>query len=190
MNTAVLFSSFSLIFLAELGDKTQITAMALATRHPWKRVFLGLAAAFLILNLGAVAVGKLLFTYVPPLWVNLSSGALFTYFGVKTLFFSEAEEEDDTPEGKAGNPVFIAFSMILLAELGDKTQIATATAAAQQSSPVEVFIGSTLALWSVSLLGILLGTQITKVLPMSWVHRCAGALFLAFGALAFYKATL
>jgi Ca2+/H+ antiporter, TMEM165/GDT1 family len=188
VNASVLLSTFGLIFLAELGDKTQLAAMALATRYPWKKIFLGVAAAFVLLNLGAVAVGKVLFTVLPPVWVKVASGALFTFFGVKTLLASRDEATADAPPEGAGRPLLTAFTMILLAELGDKTQLATAGLAAQQNAPFEVFAGSTAALWAVTALGILLGSQLTRFVPLHWVQRSAGCLFLLFGAAAFYQA--
>lgn len=186
LETATLVSTYGLIFLAELGDKTQLTAMALATKYPWRRIFLGIALAFALLNVGAVAVGRALFALVPPFWVALGSGALFLYFGVKTLLDRSHEEEDETV--RRGNPVAVAFSMIFLAELGDKTQLATAGLAAQHDAPLEVFLGSTLSLWSVSLLGIFLGAQLTRYVPLKVIHRVAGCLFLVFGALALRQA--
>jgi putative Ca2+/H+ antiporter (TMEM165/GDT1 family) len=57
MTDSVFWTTFALIFVAELGDKTQLTAMALALRYPWKRIFVGIALAFVVLNLAAVAVG-------------------------------------------------------------------------------------------------------------------------------------
>jgi putative Ca2+/H+ antiporter (TMEM165/GDT1 family) len=189
VNLGILASTFGLIFLAELGDKTQLTAMALATRYPWRRVFLGAAAAFLVLNALAVGAGRVLFELVPPFWIRLVSAALFLYFGVATL---RAREEDEEREGGAARPrrgpAFTAFTMIGLAELGDKTQLATATLAAQHASPLEVFAGATLALWTVSLLGVLVGTQLLRFLPLRTVHRIAGVLFLAFGAVLAYQA--
>jgi len=73
VNTTVFSSTFGIIFLAELGDKTQLTAMALAARYPWRKVFIGLAAAFALLNLAAVLVGSLLFTILPLFWIKLVS---------------------------------------------------------------------------------------------------------------------
>lgn len=76
------------------------------------------------------------------------------------------------------------FGLIFLAELGDKTQL-TASQAAQHSSSLigmgSVFVASTLALWSVSLIGIFAGKQLVKVIPVCWIHRTAGIMFLVFG---------
>ena len=186
MNFTVLFSTFGLIFLAELGDKTQLAAMALATRYPWKRIFLGIAGAFFLLNLVAVLVGKALFAYVPPIWVQTLSGCLFLFFGVKTFLDTDGGAGEAVAEKKS--PLLASFTMILFAELGDKTQLATAGLAAQHDAALEVFLGSTLSLWLVSLLGILVGKKLTEHVPMKWIHRLAGCLFLVFGVLALREA--
>jgi Ca2+/H+ antiporter, TMEM165/GDT1 family len=178
---AEMIAAFGVVFLAEIGDKTQLTAMALATRYPWKRVFLGIAAAFALLNLGAVLVGKVLYAFLPIFWVKLASALLFLFFGVAALMAKEegGGEEEDV---KGKNPIATAFVMIFLAELGDKTQLVTTSLAAQSRSLVGVFCGSTLALWSVSLLGIFCGKQLGKRLTIAHVHRASGILFLVFAA--------
>ena len=183
MNTTIFITTFGVIFLAELGDKTQLTAMALALRFPWQRIFVGIAAAFALLNLGAVLVGHLLHSAFSGhlIWIKLISAGLFLFFGVTTLMHSNADEHDDGVKIKAADAVRTAFLMILFAEVGDKTQLVTASLAAQYASPLAVFAGSTLALWSVSLLGIFLGRQLVRYVPLRYIHRCAGALFLLFG---------
>jgi len=191
VDLSVFLTTFGIIFLAELGDKTQLTAMALATRYPWRKVFIGLAAAFALLNLAAVLVGKLLFAFLPIFWIKLVSGGLFLVFGISTLRngrFDEAEEEAEEGKLKARGPVVTAFLMILLAELGDKTQLVTASLAAQHDAPLAVFFGSTLALWLVSLLGMFVGRQLTRYIPLPWIHRGAGGLFLLFGAVILWQA--
>ncbi len=187
MDLSVFISTFGIIFLAELGDKTQLTAMALALRFPWKKIFIGIAAAFALLNLGAVLVGKLLFTLLPLFWIQLVSGGLFLYFGIATLRTSPESDEDDV-KVKAAGAIRTAFLMILLAELGDKTQLVTASLAAQHASALTVFLASTLALWTVSLLGIFLGKQLVRVIPLRYIHRAAGCLFLLFGVGIIYQA--
>lgn len=191
MSSTVFLTTFGIIFLAELGDKTQLTAMALAARYPWRKVFLGLAGAFALLNLAAVAVGGLLFTILPLFWIRLMSGALFLFFGVttlRTIGSEEAEEEEGERRPGRRGAVVTSFLMILLAELGDKTQLVTASLAAQHDSSLAVFTGSTLALWSVSLLGIFAGRQLTRFMPLSTLQKGAGFLFLAFGAVILFQA--
>lgn len=192
MDKAAFISTFGLIFLAELGDKTQLTAMALALRFPWQRIFVGIAAAFVVLNLAAVLVGKVLFLLLPIFWVTLVSALLFFYFGYSTLRHAgdDSGDGDDHPR-TAATAARTAFIMIFLAELGDKTQLVTASQAAQHaeslSGVVAVFVSSTLALWTVSLLGIFAGKQLVRYVPVRWIHRSAGLIFLMFGLIALWK---
>jgi putative Ca2+/H+ antiporter (TMEM165/GDT1 family) len=192
MEQTIFLSTFGLIFLAELGDKTQLTAMALALRYPWQRIFVGIAAAFVILNLAAVIVGKVLFLLLPIFWVTLVSALLFLYFGYSTLRYSyKREEGEDGPPRTAATAARTAFIMIFMAELGDKTQLVTASQAAQYSDSLRgmgmVFLSSTLALWCVSLLGIFAGKQLVRFIPLYWIHRSAGLMFLVFGVAALWK---
>lgn len=189
MDFNVFITTFGIIFLAELGDKTQLTAMALAVRFPWKKTFIGIAAAFALLNIGAVALGKLLFALLPLFWIMMASAGLFLFFGIATLRGGGAEEDAESNNQLTGRGALAtSFLMILMAELGDKTQLVTASLAAQHDAPVAVFAGSTLALWSVSLLGIFAGRQLTRFVPLSYIHRAAGLLFIIFGAAILFQA--
>ncbi len=187
----IFYSTFGLIFLAELGDKTQLTAMALALRYPWQRIFVGIAAAFALLNIAAVLVGRVLFILLPVFWVTLVSALLFLYFGVTTLRHAP-DDDDDGPPPTAASAARTAFIMIFMAELGDKTQLVTASQAARHSADLGgmgmVFLSSTLALWAVSLVGIFAGKQLVRFIPLRWIHRAAGGMFLVFGGAALWKA--
>lgn len=185
MDFPVFLTTFGLIFIAELGDKTQLTAMTLSVQYPWRKVFLGIAAAFVLLNLAAVAVGQILFSLVPMAVIQGVSGILFCLFGVLTLRNSGKMSEGR--EVSLRTPMLTAFVLILLTELGDKTQIVTAALAAQYHSFLSVLVGSTLALWAVSLLGIFLGQGLVRIVPMKTIHRAAGVLFLVLGAGMFLK---
>ncbi|HEX3142773.1 MAG TPA: TMEM165/GDT1 family protein [Pyrinomonadaceae bacterium] len=79
--------------------------------------------------------------------------------------------------------LFTTFGIIFLAELGDKTQIAAMTMAAQKKRPWEVFVGASLALAAVSAIGVLVGTALGQYLPIEWIKRVAGAAFIVIGFL-------
>jgi putative Ca2+/H+ antiporter (TMEM165/GDT1 family) len=191
MDFTIFFSTFGIIFLAELGDKTQLTAMALAVRFPWKKTFIGIAAAFALLNVGAVVLGKILFAFLPLFWIKLASAGLFLFFGIATLRGNKCDMEKNGAEKKnfgGRGAIVTSFLMILIAELGDKTQLVTAALAAQHDAPLAVFTGSTLALWSVSLLGIFAGRQLIRIIPLSYIHRAAASLFIIFGVAIIFQA--
>lgn len=164
--------------------------MALALCYPWRKVFVGIAMAFVILNLAAVLVGKLVFLILPVFWITLASGLLFLYFGYSTLRHG-CEADEGTTTHTASSAFRTTFIMIFMAELGDKSQLLTASQAARHSGSFtdifSVFCASTLALWSVSLLGIFLGKQLLRYLPVCWIQRLAGGLFLIFGLLMLYS---
>lgn len=184
------FTTFTLIFLAELGDKTQLAVMALSARKPWTKVLAGAFAAFFVLNLIAVAAGRLLGAALDPQVVKLAAGVVFLGFGVWTFMSKEEEDDPDGDEGnRAGRSAALAsFVMIFLAELGDKTQFATTGLAARFDSPIAVFAGSTLALWAVSAIGALLGDRVVGKLPERAVRIVSGSLFTIFGAAMLYSA--
>ncbi len=191
MDLTILLTTFGIIFLAELGDKTQLTAMALAVRFPWVKTFIGIAAAFALLNLGAVVLGKVLFDFLPLFWIEMASAAMFLLFGITTLrgkgFDPEEEATQEKRFGRKG-AVVTSFLMIFLAEMGDKTQLVTASLAARHDAPLAVFAGSTLALWTVSLLGIFAGRKLSRFVPLSYIHMAAGSLFIVFGAVIIWQA--
>ena len=186
---ATIASAFAVLFLAELGDKTQLVAMALAHRHRAGPVLAGICAAFLVLNLLAVAVGAALYEMVPEWAVLLFAGALFLAFGVHIWRAGEEEEEAAEEVAATGwwRVAAASFGLIFVAELGDKTQLALVAMVAATGETRAVMVGGTLALWAVSVLGVAVGATLLRRLPAQWVHRAAALLFFAFGAWALIR---
>jgi len=192
MDISVVLSAFTLLFLAEMGDKTQLVAMTLAHRYRVAPVIAGVFAAFAVLNLLAVWVGQVLFLYVPQRAVLFAAGALFLVFAFRS-WRDAAHGEEEEADGEAhgdGRAFASSFALIFLAELGDKTQLALIALVAATGTPWAVFVGGTLALWAVSLIGIALGATLLRRMPRAWMHRAAAALFLVFGLLAVGRAAL
>lgn len=191
MDPLVIASSFAMLLAAEMGDKSQFIAMTLACRYRLLPVILGVFAAFALLNLLAVAVGAALVRWIPQGLVLLAAGGLFLFFAYR--FWddaAEAEPATETAPAFAHGALLASFSLILLAELGDKTQLAMIGLTAKTGAPVAVFIGGTLGLWTVSLLGIVVGAQVLRRLPAHLPHRIAALLFLVFGLLALIQAAM
>jgi putative Ca2+/H+ antiporter (TMEM165/GDT1 family) len=189
LSASTLLSAFAVLFLAELGDKTQLIAMSLAHRHRPAPVLAGILAAFAVLNLLAVVVGAALYELVPERAVLITAGVLFLGFGWHLWRAGAEEEEAAADTARSGWGVALAsFGLIFVAEMGDKTQIALVAMAAATGRPVATLIGATAALWAVSILGVAVGATLLRRLPALWVHRGAALLFAAFGVWAFGRA--
>ena len=180
-------STFTLIALAEIGDKSQLVCMTLAARHRHWPVLLGAVVAFSVLNVLAVLFGAAVATWVPEAVMAGIVAVLFAVFGIQSLR-SEAGDESEEVEEKPGHGIFVTTLLLLLvAEFGDKTQIAVAGLAGSLA-PIPVWVGATLALVMVSALGVWAGRTLLQRLPMHWLHRLAGGIFLLFAALAAWRA--
>ena len=190
MDPSILLSSFSLVVLAEMGDKSQLLAMTLAHRYRAPAVIAGTFAAFALLNLLGVLAGGVLAGLVPRALVLLVAAGLFLYFGYRSWREADAVDDGAAVAGPGGGGLVVSFTLIFVAELGDKTQLAIVALAAGTGDIWAVLIGGTLALWLVSLLGILFGCTLLRRVPTHWVHRGAAVLFIAFGLLALAHLTL
>ena len=121
MDLSVVISSFSLLFLAEMGDKSQLLAMTLAHRYRAASVIGGTFAAFALLNLLSVLVGQALVEFVPQELMLLAAASLFLYFGYRSWQDVDGDEEDESAGGPARGGLATSFTLIFVAELGDKT---------------------------------------------------------------------
>ncbi|MFZ1538525.1 MAG: TMEM165/GDT1 family protein [Chromatiaceae bacterium] len=177
-------STFGLIFLAEIGDKSQLVCMTLAARHRHLPVLLGAIAAFLILNTLAVVFGAGLAQWLPERILAGAVALLFGAFGIKSLLTQEEVGEDGEVEEKPGHGIFATtFLMLLLAEMGDKTQIAIAGLASTLPA-LAVWVGATLALIITSALGVWLGVTLLRRIPIHRLHQISGVFFLVLAAFA------
>ena len=177
---------FGVVFLAEMGDKSQLVCMALAARHRHWPVLVGSTAAFLVLNTLAVVFGAGLSVWVPERILAGIVAILFAVFGILLL---RAEEEDGNEEitERSGHGIFITtFLMILLAEMGDKTQLAVAGMASTLPA-IPVWIGASLALFSTSALGVVAGRKLLKNFPLHRLHQTSGVFFLLLAVFALTK---
>jgi putative Ca2+/H+ antiporter (TMEM165/GDT1 family) len=178
MEAAVFASSFVLIALAELGDKTQLLTMALATRYRLSTVLPGVVLATGLLMLLAVGVGQFVYYLIPVWLVKALAGMVFLGFGVWIL-----KGDDDDDEGfKTGfSPFATVFLTFLLAELGDKTQLAVIPLAATTPNTPLVWAGATLGMISANGLGILFGNHLGGRVQEELIKKIAAVLFMLFG---------
>ena len=184
---SVSLTAFTLIALAEIGDKSQLACMTLASRHRHWPVLAGAATAFVLLNAAAVVFGAGLAAWIPERVVAAAVALLFGGFGVHLLFF-QSDEGAVAVDEKPGRGVFLTTLLLLLvAEFGDKTQIAVAGLAGT-TAPLPVWIGATLALVLVSAVGVWAGRTLLRRFPLRWLNRIGGVIFLVFALLAVWRA--
>ncbi len=175
-------NAFGLVFLAELGDKSQIVCMTLAARYGARPVVAGAVLAFALLNAVGVLVGAAVGAYVPTSVVDMLVIALFSGFGLKALWTAGDEDDEVIDPNDHRKPFALAFTMTFFSELGDKTQIAVAGLAATQGA-LGTWVGATLALTATSVLGVVAGRALLAKVPEVWVKRVSGLVFLVFAAM-------
>ncbi|MEU9238358.1 TMEM165/GDT1 family protein [Streptomyces shenzhenensis] len=180
---------FGVIFLAELPDKTALAGLVLGTRYRASYVFAGVAAAFLLHVVLAVAAGSVL-TLLPQQIVHALTGVLFLG-GAAVLLLKKGEEEEEIRKPADQSFWKVAgtgFTLILVAEFGDLTQIMTANLAARYDAPLSVGLGAVLGLWAVAGLGIVGGKALMRKVPLRLITRIAAALMLALGVWSLWEA--
>lgn len=180
---AALLLSFGVIFVAELGDKSQLMAMTFALRYRWWVVIGGITVATTVVHLVSVGVGHYLGVAIPTNLISILGGLAFVFFAAWTLRGDSLTDEEQSKAGRVGTSAFLAVaSAFFLAELGDKTMLATITLAADNDW-VGVWIGSTVGMVAADALAIVIGAVLGKHLPERFIQLAAATLFLVFGAM-------
>lgn len=174
----VVFNSFLLILASEMGDKTQLLALVLATRFrkPWT-VLTGITLATLLNHGLASVVGHWIAGLISPQILSWILAALFVGFGLWVLIPDKEEELHSS--GHLG-ALLTTIGAFFIAEMGDKTQLATLALGANYASPVLVTIGTTLGMIAADALVIFFGHHLTRRISMTWIHRAACAIFILF----------
>jgi len=186
--------TFSAIFLAELPDKTMIATLLLSTHfHRRLPVWCGVTLGYAVHVLLAVIFGTAL-SQLPTTPIHILVGLLFLIGGFMTWRAGSSADHDETARWSASmsnaRVVWTAASVILVAEFGDLTQLATAGFAARFDDPIAVGIGSIAALSSVSGLAVLAGGWLQKKVPLQKIQRAAAVLFASIGIVTLVSAAV
>lgn len=182
------FVSFSLIFLAELGDKSQLVALWFATRYRWWLVIVGVSIATLVVHLASVAIGASFAGVLPEPIVLLIVGLSFFAFALWGLRGDSIDEDGPAQGLSSFGSLGLITSAFFLAELGDKTQLATISLAGHESSFAGVWLGSTLGMVAADAIAICLGVLAGKRIPLRLTATLSAVLFGIFGGLSIGRA--
>ena len=188
MSLAIAATVFAVIFTAELPDKTALASLVLGSRYRPTWVFTGVAAAFAVHVGLAIAAGSLL-GLIPHRPLEIIVAALFAIGAVVLLRGRHDGGDDEQVELHGREPGFwrvagTSFMVILVAEFGDLTQIATATLAAHYHDPAAVATGAVLGLWAVGGLAIVGGRGLLKLIPLTWISRIAAVIMLVLAGIS------
>jgi len=205
MNWTDFVSAFGLLLLAELGDKTQLAVLTQVCKYRTVLpVFLGGSLALTILTGIGVAFGQAMGVLLPADIIRRVAAVLFIVMGLYLAYQhlrqagqpEEADESlvcdaDDADQSAAlRRRDWAAFSstfvLIFLAELGDKTQLASISLASKSSSPWMVFLGASLALSTVTAMGVLFGQGISRLVPERILRLLSAAAFIILGVLIWF----
>jgi putative Ca2+/H+ antiporter (TMEM165/GDT1 family) len=176
----------SLIFvvLAEMGDKTQLLAMAFSCKMNWRTVMWGVLAATAANHLLAAAAGNTLAAIVPLTTIKIAAAASFILFGLWTIRGDKLEGEEDRYHLSPFWTVTVAFFM---AEMGDKTQLATIALAVKYNTVLSVWMGTTLGMMISNAFGIIMGSVMGKHIPARGIKWGAAMIFIAFGGYGLFE---
>jgi putative Ca2+/H+ antiporter (TMEM165/GDT1 family) len=175
--------SLAVIFVAELGDKSQLMALAFATRYRAIDVLIGVSAATLLVHLGSVVLGATVAAALPTQAIAIAGGLAFFVFAAWTLRGDKLDEDEASkPNRTARSVILVVGTAFFLAELGDKTMLATITLATREEA-IGTWLGSTAGMVIADAIAIGVGKLFGSRLPERLIRYGAAAAFVVFGAL-------
>lgn len=188
----IFLTVFVTIFIAEMGDKTQLLLVAMAGRYKIPHILAGTWLATVVLNLLAVGVGAALGNYLDMRIIKAVAGLAFFWFAYGAVSGEDEEEEEKEMKHSLG-PVAAIFCSFFIGELGDKTQLSGITLAANYAShhvmnAVYVFLGCTLGLILADLLGLVVGVVLKSKMPTGVLNKVSFCIFAVFGVLSIREA--
>ncbi len=187
MSLQVLLVCTGVVALGEIGDKTQLLALLLAARYRRPGVIIaGIAVATLANHALAAALGTWITRVLDPNWLRWALA--FSFIAVALWMLKPDQAENVQAQGPGRLGVFgITVLAFFLAEMGDKTQVATVMLAARYDAPLVVTLGTTLGMLIANVPAVLLGEPVLRRLPVRWVHRVAALVFAALGLLVLLR---
>lgn len=154
--------ALTIVFLAELGDKSQLMALVFAARYPVRSVLVGITAATMLVHGLSVGLGAALGAAIPARALSLAAAVAFVVFGVWTLWEGgEATDEQTGPPQRARSAAVAVATSVVLAELGDKTMLASATLATSRD-PFAIWLGATIGMVTADALAIAVGRELGR----------------------------
>ena len=183
------FKVFITVFIAEMGDKTQLMLIALTSKYKLRDIIMGTAAAILVLNGLAVLAGGLVSEFIPAWLIKMVAALAFLYFAASTIAGDDDDEEEEGGKSKIKFAPLAVFCTFFIAELGDKTQLTAITFGANEGmgSALIVWLGCSFGLFAADILGMLVGYLLKSKTPEGLLNTLAFVIFSVFGIYTLYQ---
>lgn len=183
---------FATVFIAEMGDKTQLMLVAMAGKYKVRDILTGTWAATAVLNLIAVVAGAALANYLDMRIIKSIAALAFFRFSLSILK-GETEEEEEDIKGIGKSPLIAIFTAFFIGELGDKTQLSGIALAASYTdhslmNAVYVFLGCTAGLIAADFIGLMVGLVFKSKMPEDILNKLSAGIFAVFGVINTYEA--
>lgn len=174
------------VVVAEMGDKTQLLAMAMASKFKARQVMAGVLIATVLNHALAVALGSYLSSVIPMDAIKIAAAVSFLVFGLWTLRGDKIDDDEKEKKHKFG-PIVTVVIAFFLAEMGDKTQLMTIAISADSKLPLLVLAGTTTGMLIADGLGVIGGAWLGRHVPEKYIKWGAGIIFIFFGVLTLYQ---
>ena len=174
------FEAFILVFVAELGDKTQLMLITLAAKYTVIQMLAGILIGVLLNHGTAVYIGCFISDLTDAYLLQLFAGIIFIIFGIITIVY---EEKDEKAKQYNLGPVITTALTFFIGEMGDKTQLTCMTLSMDALYPLTVLAGSVAAMLTIGFIGIIVGTSLTKHIPSYIIKTISGLIFIIFGVM-------
>lgn len=171
--------AFLLIFVSEMGDKTQVLLLTCAARYSIIHVLLGIFFGVALNHGLAIIIGMYLSNLISSDLLHIATGIIFIIFGISA--FKEGHENNEGAMLKCG-PILTVAGTFFLGELGDKTQLTAMTLAMESDYPMIILTGSVAGMLAVGFMGIIIGAALTKIVPSYIIKSLSGLTFIIFGS--------
>ena len=184
MDLSALAISTGVVALAEMGDKTQLLSLMLAARYPKQALAIigGIFIATIANHACAAFLGHWLTSFMSPDLLKWILGLSFVGIGLWLLVPDHIDDAEDSKEADRAFQVFLlTLGLFFVAEMGDKTQIATIALGAKYSDVLSVTVGTTLGMMLANAPAVWIGQKFTKRMPIKWVHAVAAVTFISIG---------
>lgn len=180
-NLIAVSSSFLFILLAEIGDKTQLMTITLATRYQSTvQVFFAVLLAEATISTVAIIVGTTISQFIPLDMISRVAGSVFIIYGILSL--KKEENKNNNQLKKTETRIFFTiFALVFIAEMGDKTQLAAIALAVEHNAPISVAIGTIAAFATSSIIAVILGKKLSTKLSTGVIQKIAAVTFIAIG---------